>query len=70
MPTYVYECSDCDQSFEIEQRISADALTVCQCGREGAVKRVIQRTAVMFKGSGFYINDSASTPDAEPASSE
>jgi len=57
MPTYVYECSSCQNQFEVEQRISESPLTSCSCGSEGTVKRVIQPIAVMFKGSGFHIND-------------
>ena len=58
MPTYVYECSACEKVFEIEQRIIEDALKDCPCGSKGTVKRIIQPTAIMFKGSGFYVNDS------------
>ena len=68
MPTYVYECSACEQTYEIEQRIIEDALTDCHCGSKGTVKRIIQPTAIMFKGSGFYVNDSQkeSKPAADP----
>lgn len=58
MPTYVYECSSCSRVFEAEQRISEDPLDTCvECGAKGTVKRIIQPIAVMFKGSGFHIND-------------
>ncbi|MEI7986146.1 MAG: FmdB family zinc ribbon protein [Armatimonadota bacterium] len=68
MPTYVYECSACEQTYEVEQRIIEDALTDCHCGSKGTVKRIIQPTAIMFKGSGFYVNDSqkASNPAIKP----
>jgi putative FmdB family regulatory protein len=60
MPTYVYECRDCAQTFEVQQRIIEDSLTDCiLCESKGSVKRVIQPIAVMFKGSGFHINDYA-----------
>ncbi len=65
MPTYVYECNACNQTFEIEQRITADPLTECQCGSSGTVKRVIQAVGIAFKGSGFHIND-YSTPSTAP----
>lgn len=67
MPTYVYECSSCNRVFEVEQRITEEPLTSCECGAKGAVKRLIQPTAVLFKGSGFHINDyapSKSKPEA------
>lgn len=66
MPTYVYNCAACEKTFEVEQRITEDALTDCQCGAKGTVKRIIQPIAVMFKGGGFHINDYA----AKPAPSE
>ncbi|MGV3616838.1 MAG: FmdB family zinc ribbon protein [Fimbriimonas sp.] len=69
MPTYVYECSSCKSQFEAEQRITENPLTSCACGSEGTVKRIIQPIAVMFKGSGFHINDYAGKSPA-PTTSE
>lgn len=57
MPTYVYECSKCNDQFEVEQRITEDPLDTCRCGSTGTVKRLIQPVGVMFKGAGFHIND-------------
>lgn len=65
MPIYVYECKSCYNSFEVEQRITEDPLTTCECG--GNVRRVIQPVGIAFKGSGFYVNDSASKPVASEA---
>jgi len=67
MPTYVYECSSCNDRFEVEQRITENPLDTCQCGSTGTVKRLIQPVGIMFKGSGFHINDysSASTAESE-----
>lgn len=69
MPTYVYQCKKCDSTFEVEQRITENALTDCSCGGKGTVKRLIQPVAVMFNGPGFHINDYAGTGSkpAEPA---
>lgn len=67
MPTYVYECSACAQTFEAEQRMSENPLTTCLCGSEGTVKRIIQPVSVSFNGGGFYVNDAAKscpTPDS------
>ena len=57
MPTYTYQCDDCGHSFDVFQKYSEDALTVCS-GCKGVIRRVIQPTAIVFKGSGWYINDS------------
>ncbi|KPL90600.1 FmdB family zinc ribbon protein [Herpetosiphon geysericola] len=81
MPTYVYACQACGAQFEQFQRFSDEPLTICpRC--QGTIKRVFQPVGVVFKGSGWYINDSrsgnnsstskASTPaapssDASPA---
>ena len=58
MPTYEYECADCGHSFEKTQSMSDEPLQVCpECS--GRVRRVINGgMGVIFKGSGFYVNDS------------
>ncbi len=57
MPTYTYQCSDCGVNFEQFQKFSDDPLTTCpSCS--GSVRRVIHPVGVVFKGSGWYINDS------------
>lgn len=61
MPTYVYACDACGKQFEQFQSFKDDPLTVCRCGVEGKVRRVIQPAGVVFKGSGWYINDSRGT---------
>ena len=57
MPTYDYKCEDCGHTFEKFQKMSAPPVEVCpECG--GKVKRVINGgSGVIFKGSGFYVND-------------
>ena len=57
MPTYVYECEKRGKVFEAEQRMADDPLKDCDCGGKGTLKRLIQPTAMMFKGDGFYVND-------------
>ena len=69
MPTYVYECSQCQRVFEQDQRITEEPIRDCDCGSQGTVKRLIQPIAVMFKGSGFHINDYAGKQSAAPAPS-
>lgn len=59
MPTYVYECRSCGETFEREQRITESPLTKCdECGQD-RLARVIQPVGIAFKGSGFYVNDSS-----------
>ncbi|NBO45789.1 MAG: hypothetical protein EBU85_02015, partial [Actinobacteria bacterium] len=57
MPTYQYRCTGCDASLEVVQSFTDDALTTCEaCG--GALRKVFSGVGVVFKGSGFYRNDS------------
>lgn len=57
MPTYQYQCRDCGHGFEQFQKFSDDPLTECpSCA--GTVQRVIQNVGIVFKGTGWYINDS------------
>ncbi len=70
MPTYVYECSNCNTVFEAEQRITEAPLESCECGSKGTVKRLIQPVAVSFKGAGFHINDYATTGSAAAKTEE
>ncbi|GIV90948.1 MAG: FmdB family transcriptional regulator [Chloroflexus sp.] len=61
MPTYVYACDACGKQFEKFQSFKDEPLTVCLCGQEGRVRRVIQPAGIVFKGSGWYITDSRGT---------
>ncbi|MDD9349203.1 FmdB family zinc ribbon protein [Mumia sp.] len=67
MPTYQYQCTDCGEPLEVQQSFTDDALTVCpSC--EGRLRKVFNAVGVVFKGSGFYRNDSRSTSSsASPA---
>ena len=58
MPTYDYECSQCEAVFEVFQNMSEESITSCrQCG--GPVRRLIGGgLGVIFRGSGFYSTDS------------
>ncbi len=72
MPTYQYQCTQCGSALEVIQSFSDDALTECpECA--GRLRKVFNAVGIVFKGSGFYRNDSRSTstsseaPKAEPA---
>ena len=58
MPTYEYECRSCGYTFEKSQNMSEDPIKDCpECGKD--VRRIIfGGSGVIFKGSGFYVNDS------------
>lgn len=71
MPIYEYECTQCGEHFEIEQRMTDHALTTHElCG--GKVNKVFSSAGIVLKGSGFYKTDargSSSTP-AKPKTAE
>lgn len=57
MPIYEYACGQCGHRFDTRQSWSDDALTDCpEC--TGSIRRVMHAAGVIFKGSGWYINDS------------
>ncbi|MCW2846542.1 MAG: Zinc ribbon domain protein [Marmoricola sp.] len=66
MPTYQYSCTDCGHFFEQFQSFSDDSLTVCPVC-DGKLRKVFNAVGVVFKGSGFYRNDSRS-PDTKASS--
>jgi putative FmdB family regulatory protein len=56
LPRYDYLCPDCGNEFEVRQ--SFDSEPVATCGNcQGTARRVIHSVPVVFKGSGFYVND-------------
>lgn len=57
MPTYSYRCTECGTAFDIVQSFSDDSLTECPtCG--GRLRKLYNAVGVVFKGGGFYRNDS------------
>lgn len=56
MPYYQYRCNNCGHEFEQRQRMSDEPLTVCPVCN-GRIRRVVNSVGVVFKGSGFYVND-------------
>ncbi|MEY7979693.1 FmdB family zinc ribbon protein [Streptomyces pilosus] len=71
MPTYQYQCTECGEGLEAVQKFTDDALTECpNC--QGRLKKVFSAVGIVFKGSGFYRNDSrgsssSSSPASKPA---
>ena len=57
MPTYEYQCDKCEREFEVEQRITEDPLSDCECGGRGTLRRVIQPVGIVFNGPGFHVTD-------------
>lgn len=67
MPLYRYHCNNCQQEFEVRQGFDDDDLKVCiLCHKNGDVRRVLTPTGIIFKGKGFYVNDSKGKNPAAP----
>ena len=72
MPTYEYACDSCGHRFDVRQSFSDDPIRDCPaCG--ASVRRVVYPSGVIFKGSGWYVNDSrasTTTPSASKSGSD
>ncbi|GHH47310.1 FmdB family zinc ribbon protein [Streptomyces candidus] len=68
MPTYQYQCTACGEGLEAVQKFTDDALTECpNC--QGRLKKVFSAVGIVFKGSGFYRNDSRGSSSSSTAAS-
>jgi len=69
MPTYEYLCKTCGHRFDVWQSFSDDPLTECpNCGAQ--IHRVVFPAGIVFKGSGFYKNDSRGSTTTATVASE
>ena len=70
MPTYEYECSKCEDIFEVFQSMTDERIKKCpKCG--GKVNRLFGTgSGVIFKGSGFYETDYKRSSDYKKRKSE
>jgi putative FmdB family regulatory protein len=57
VPTYQYACTECGEQLEAVQSFSDPALTECPAC-QGRLRKVFNSVGIVFKGSGFYRNDS------------
>lgn len=57
MPTYGYRCPKCSLEFDVWQRMSDDPVAACpNCATTS--RRLFFPAGIVFKGTGFYKNDS------------
>lgn len=58
MPTYDYECQECQHQLEAFHAMSAPSLTDCPaCGKPALKRKIGTGAGLIFKGSGFYQTD-------------
>jgi putative FmdB family regulatory protein len=68
VPTYSYACTECGDRFDAVQAFSDSALTTCaKCN--GRLRKLFGNVGVVFKGSGFYRNDSRDSAKSSATSS-
>ncbi|MDQ4036703.1 MAG: FmdB family transcriptional regulator [Chloroflexota bacterium] len=69
MPTYDYQCRACGTVTEVIHPMLDDGPAVCElCG--GGLRRVLYPTGIIFKGSGFYRNDSRASTSSSVAGAD
>ena len=68
MPRYDYQCTSCDNQFELVQSFKEAGSGSCpECSGEG--RRVFHAVPVIYKGSGFYTTDYG-RPKSPPSESK
>jgi len=56
MPTYAYRCTECNNYFEMRQGFDSPTQVDCpRCGK--LANRQFSPVPIVFKGSGWYVND-------------
>lgn len=70
MPTYEYHCDTCNRSYDRREGFDAPASHACDHCEKGTAQRVLHAPTVVFKGSGFYVNDSKKTEKSTTSSSD
>lgn len=70
VPTYEYRCDSCRRRYERRESFSAPSTHACErCGK-GTATRILHAPTVVFKGSGFYVNDSRKSESGSSKSSD
>jgi len=63
MPTYEYYCKKCEIKFDVKQSFDSKPVAKCSdCSSE--CQRQFSVVPVVFKGSGWYVNDYAKKSDS------
>ena len=58
MPIYEYQCRKCKLVFEVQQSFKDDPVKTCKDDScRGKVQKLFSPPAIIFKGSGFHVND-------------
>ena len=69
LPRYDYKCSSCGHRFEKRQSFDSEPIATCpEC--QSTANRQFHAVPIVFKGSGFYVNDygKSSSYNSKPSS--
>jgi len=70
MPTYDYKCRNCEEVFEIFQKITDPPLSECPVCGEPLQRLISGGSGIIFKGTGFYTTDYKKSQSKSSAPSE
>ena len=69
MPRYDYRCDSCNHEFELRQSFDSEPVADCtECNSKAT--RQFHVVPVVFKGSGWYVNDYGSKSSSMGKSSD
>ena len=57
MPIYEYICHDCQNPFELMQKISDKPCSKCPSCQSDKVEKLVSAAAFQLKGTGWYVTD-------------
>lgn len=67
MPLYEYQCANCGETVDKRHGFDEAMADRCEhCG--GELKRTFNVAGIVFKGSGFYVNDSRKSSGSSSSS--
>ena len=69
MPVYQYLCPNCNCKFEQRQSFDDECKVHCPKCNNGA-RRIFIPVPIIFKGSGFYVTDSAKKSEIQDSPKE
>jgi|GEM_PF-1919803 putative FmdB family regulatory protein len=58
MPTYEFECRDCQEHFEVKTSFSSTSAIYCPRCSSTSLKKIFGNVAIVLRGPGFYKTDS------------
>ena len=62
MPTYEYECKNCEKVFDIFQKITDKPIEKCPKCHKKITRLIGGGSGIIFKGPGFYATDYRKSP--------